>query len=342
MNRTLKVIAAVGAVGLMALTACSSASGSSGGSSAGSAAGEGAAFPVEGETIELIVPSAAGAGNDILARIIAPSLQEKLGANVEVINKEGGGQILGLSYIAESDPNGMTLGFTNIPSVLGRYLDPSKNATFTRSSFTPIGSFTSNTVGIFVKSDSPFQTFDDLSKAATAEPGVITTGTDSRAGDDHVNLLRLQEAAGQTYNIVHYNSGADKVASLVAGETQFAIGGVSSFYGQVQAGDVRALAVVADKESKFLPGVPTLKSLGVETPDMTSRFTLSVPAETAAAAVTAWEAALKATVEDPAIAQKLTDAATEPQFMNSADMIAMWTEREAETKPIIESLLAGG
>ena len=58
---------------------------------------------------------------------------------------------------------------------------------------------------------------------------------------------------------------------------EFAVGGVSSFYGQVQAGDVRALAVVADQESKFLPGVPTVDSLGFETPDMTSRFTLSVP-----------------------------------------------------------------
>lgn len=337
MNRTLQLIAAVSAVGVMALTACSSTSASSSSSS-----GEAAAFPVDGETIELVVPSAAGAGNDILARIIAPSLQEKLGANVEVLNKEGGGQIIGLTYIAEADPDGMTLGFTNIPSVLGRYLDPSKNATFTRESFTPVGSFTSNTVGIFVRNDSPFQTFDDLVKAAAADPGALTTGTDSRAGDDHVNLLKLQEAVDQTFNIVHYNSGADKVASLVAGETQFAIGGVSSFYGQIQAGDVRALAVVADKESQFLPGTPTLESLGFTVDDMTSRFTLSVPAETPAAAVTALEAALKATVEDPAIAQKLKDSATEPQFINSADIEALWIEREAATKPIIETLLAGG
>ena len=337
MNRTLTMIAAVSAVGLMALTACSSSSGAS-----SSSTGEAAAFPVEGETIELIVPSAAGAGNDILARIIAPSLQDKLGGNVEVMNKEGGGQIIGLTYLAEADPDGMTLGFTNIPSVLGRYLDPSKNATFTRESFTPVGSFTSNTVGIYVKSDSPFQTLDDLVKAAEADPGAVTTGTDSRAGDDHVNLLKLQDTLGAEFNIVHYNSGADKVAALVAGETQFAVGGVSSFYGQIQAGDVRPLAVVADEESEFLPGTPTLKSLGFETEDMTSRFTLSVPSETPAATVAALEAALKATVEDPAIAQKLKDSATEPQFINSADMQTMWTERETATKPIIESLLAGG
>ena len=59
---------------------------------------------------------------------------------------------------------------------------------------------------------------------------------------------------GAEFNIVHYNSGADKVAALVAGETQFAIGGVSSFYGQVQAGDVRALAVVADTRASSCPG----------------------------------------------------------------------------------------
>jgi tripartite-type tricarboxylate transporter receptor subunit TctC len=300
---------------------------------------EGAAFPVKGGTIQIIVPSAAGAGNDILARIIAPALQEKLGANVEVINKEGGGQIIGLSYLAEAKGDGMTIGFTNIPSILGRYLDPTKNAKFKRDSFAPVGSFTTNTVGVFVQKNSEFKTFADLVANAKANPGALTTGTDSRAGDDHINLLKLEKAVDSKFNIVHYNSGADKVAALVAGEVKFAIGGVSSFYGQVKAGDLRALTVVSDTESQFLPGVPTLKSAGFTADDMTSRFALSAPASTPASTVSKLEAALKAVVEDPAIAKKLTDAATEPKFLSAADMAKLWADREATTKPIIESLL---
>ena len=192
------------------------------------------------------------------------------------------------------------------------------------------------------QADSPYTTFQQLLDAVKAAPDTVTTATDSRAGDDHINLLRLQDAIGATFNIVHYDSGADKVAALVSGEVEFAIGGISSFNGQVKAGDLKALAVVADEETSFLPGVPTVKSLGFEVPDMTSRFALSVPAATPAATVAALEAALKAAVEDPAVQTKLKDAATEPTFLSAADVSALWAERETETKPIIESLLAGG
>ena len=95
-------------------------------------------FPKAGTTIEWIVPSAAGAGNDILARIMAPVMSEELGANIKVVNKEGGSQVIGLNYLASSATDGTTIGFTNIPSIFGRYLDPSKQAGFDRESFARI------------------------------------------------------------------------------------------------------------------------------------------------------------------------------------------------------------
>ena len=124
----------------------------------------------KGTTIEWIVPSAAGAGNDILARIMAPAMQETLGANVKVVNKEGGSQVIGLNYAANSKPDGHTIVYTNIPSILGRYLDPSKKAGFDRESFTPIGSFASNAIVIGVNKNSPYKTIKDLFDAAQGQP----------------------------------------------------------------------------------------------------------------------------------------------------------------------------
>ena len=100
-----------------------------------------APFPRDGATVEWVVPSAAGAGNDILARIMAPAMEAELGVPVKVVNKEGGSQVVGLNYLANAKPDGETIGFTNVPSILGRYLDPSKKAGFDRESFAPIGSF---------------------------------------------------------------------------------------------------------------------------------------------------------------------------------------------------------
>lgn len=301
--------------------------------------GTAAAFPKAGSTIEWVVPSAAGAGNDILARIMAPAMQANLGANIKVVNKEGGSQVVGLNYVANSKADGHTIGYTNIPSILGRYLDPSKKAGFDRSSFTPIGSFASNSVVIGVNKNSPHQDIKALFDAAKAAPGTLKVGTDSRAGDDHVNLRLLENKLGLDFNIVHYNSGADKIAALVAGEVDFALGGVSSFFGQYKSGDIRILTVIEDKASPFIPEVPTLKSAGFEIASMSNNFAVSVPDGTPADVVSALEASLKKASEDPAVQEKLKGAATQSVWVPGADVAKLWEERETLMKPVIDELL---
>lgn len=309
-------------------------------SSGGDDVAAGEDWPPSGTTIEWVVPSAPGAGNDILARLLAPVMAEELGATINVVNVEGGNQVIGIDQLASADPDGETIGFTNIPSILGRYLDPSQQATFDRSSFAPIGSFASNAVVIGVPADSPYDTIEDLFDAVDADPGVLTFATDSRGGDDHVNLRILEDELDLDMNIVHYNSGADKVAAVVAGEVDAAIGGVSSFYGQQQAGDLRILAVISDEPSPFLDDVPTLASAGYEVDPMQSQFTVSVPAETPDAIRDALEVALQAAAEDPEIVEALEGAATQPSWLDGAEAAELWQTREETVAPIIDEILA--
>jgi len=331
-RRTLGAFALVTAT---ALTACS------GGSSGGTEA-DAAAFPEAGSTLEWVVPSAAGGGNDILARIVAPALAEELGVTVQVVNREGGNQVIGLTELANADPDGTTFGYTNLPSILGRYLDPSQQASFDRESFTPFGSFASNDIVIAVPADSPVQTMEDFVEAAQDDPGAITAGTDSRAGDDHVNLSVLEQELDMDLNVVHYDSGSDKVAALVSGEVDMALGGVSSFFGPYQSGDIRLLAVVADEPNPFVEDVPTLTDAGFPGIDqMTSRFTLSVPAGTPEGIVTTLEAALEVATTDPEVMSALEDAATRPDFLDAQEAADLWAERETAVEPIIADLLVG-
>ncbi len=325
-------LALFAAAPLLALTGCSGAAAQSSADTP---------FPAEGTTIEWIVPSAAGGGNDILARIVAPALGEELGATVQVVNREGGNQVIGLTELAGADPDGTTLGNTNLPSILGRYLDPSQQASFDRESFIPVGSFASNDIVIAVPANSPYQSLGDLVAAAKADPGVLTAGTDSRAGDDHVNLAILEEALGIDLNIVHYDSGSDKTAALIAGEVDLALGGVSTVYGPAQSGDVEVLTVISDEPSPFIPDVPTLTSAGFDgVEDMTSRFTLSVPAGTPEATVTTLQDALEAATTQPEVMASLEEAAVEPSFSDAEAAAALWAEREAVVKPIVTELLA--
>jgi len=318
-----------------AVTAAAILTGCTGGSAPESAG----AFPKEGSTIEWVVPSAAGAGNDILARIVAPSMQETLGANVKVVNKEGGSQVIGLNYAANSKPDGHTLVYTNIPSILGRYLDPTKKAGFDRESFTPVGSFASNAIVIGVNKSSPYTNIKDLFTAVKASPGTVTVGTDSRGGDDHINLRMLEDALGLKFNIVHYNSGAEKISAMVAGEVDFALGGLSSFFGQFKSGEANILTVIQDSPSDFIPDVPTLKSEGFAVPPMSNNFAISVPAGTPAETVTVLETALKTAADDPTVQAKLEDAGVQPTWESGADIEKLWEEKETVIKPIISELL---
>lgn len=174
-----------------------------------------------------------------------------------------------------------------------------------------------------------------------ASPGTITVGTDSRAGDDHVNLRTIEKELGLEFNIVHYNSGADKIAALVSGEVDFALGGVSSFIGQAKSGEINVLSVLSDVPSPFFPEVTTLSEQGFEVAPMSNNFAVSVPAGTPAATVAALEAALQAATEDPDVVTALENAGTVPNWMPAADVATLWEEREATTKPIIEELIAG-
>ncbi|OZE36366.1 hypothetical protein CH278_05550 [Rhodococcus sp. 05-2254-5] len=305
-----------------------------------STADSGASFPRNGATVEWVVPSAAGAGNNILARIMAPAMETELGVPVKVVNKEGGSQVVGLNYLANAKPDGETIGFTNIPSILGRYLDPSKKAGFDRESFSPIGSFASNDIVIGVNKSSPYKNIAELFDAVKANPGSITVGTDSRAGDDHVNLRTLEDTLGLDFNIVHYNSGADKISALVSGETDFALGGVSSFYGQFASGEVNILSVLTEEQNKLIPEVPTLASEGYDAPFMTNNFAISAPAGTPDATMTTLQNALETALADPAVAEKLTGAATQPDWVSGADVATLWEQRETEIEPIIAELLA--
>lgn len=309
------------------------------GSACGPAAGGSAQFPQSSTKIEWVVPSAAGAGNDVLARIVGPALEAKLDAPVRVVNKEGGNQVIGLNYAANAKPDGQTMVYTNIPSIFGRYLDPSKKASFNRESFTPIGSFAFNDVVIGVNKSSKITTIKELFDAVKAEPGKITVGTDSRAGDDHVNLRVLEKELGLDFNIVHYNSGADKIAALISGEIDFALGGISSFIGPYKSGEVKILTVINEQASPFIPDVPTLASAGYQVDPMTNNFAVSVPAKTPAATVAAMETALKAAIETPEVAEKLKNAGTAPAWLSSAEVTTIWQEREAAAKPIIDELL---
>ena len=116
----------------------------------------------------------------------------------------------------------------------------------------------------------------------------------------------LEKKLGLDFNIVHYNSGADKIAALISGEIDFALGGVSSFIGPYKSGEIKILTVINEQPSPFIPDVPTLASEGYEVDPMTNNFAVSVPAKTPAEhGDRAGDRAARRRSRQPEVAEKL-------------------------------------
>src|SRR6195952_5052851 len=112
-------------------------------------------FPTPGQPINIIVPYPPGGGTDTSARMMAAGLQEQLHTTVQVINRPGAASQVGMTELVRSKPDGMTLGYAVLPALLTSYLDPRRQAIYTRKSFQPVATHYIATMTLAVHSDAP-------------------------------------------------------------------------------------------------------------------------------------------------------------------------------------------
>jgi tripartite-type tricarboxylate transporter receptor subunit TctC len=145
-----------------------------------------AQYPERG--ITLIVPYGAGGGTDITARLLAKDLEAVLGKPVTVENRAGGA---GWGALAQSRPDGYTLGYLNVPSMYAGYLDPKVGRKENLDSFTPLSNHVIDYNIWAVKADSPFKTVKDVIEAARRAPEAVTVTAYGAGSDDHLAILGI-------------------------------------------------------------------------------------------------------------------------------------------------------
>lgn len=326
----MKKLIAVAAVAALALTGCSSSAQPTG--SRSEAPTE--VFPSSGATVSLIVPFSAGGTTDITARAFATVLSEELSANVEVMNVPGAGGQLGLTELSAADPDGYTIGFTNLPSVITTYLVADRGATYDRSSFVPIGSLTRSTNYFAVSASSSYETLQDLLDAAGENPGAISVGV---AGDDErLGVEAAAASADVEFNLVPFDGGSEKTTALLGNQVDAIIGGGTTVVPGVMNGDFRALGIFGGDQDPFLPDIPTFKSLGIDI-DINGYLTVSAPAGTADETVAILGAAVEQAVQDETFQELVRGGFQEPMFLSSAEAAEVWAAQEAT----FEEQLAG-
>ena len=270
------------------------------------ATGNAGAQDFPNKPVQLMVAFPAGGSTDIGARIVASIAEKALGQPIVVVNKGGAGGQVGWTEMVRQRPDGHYIGYINLPATNTVILDPDRKAIFTEKDFTPIINHVLDPGVIWVKADSQYKTVQDLIDAAKKTPNTLRAATTGILSDDHLAILMTEEAApGAVFRLVHLEGGAAQFKELMAGNIDVAFDNVGSIVPRVRSGEVRALAVMDDARSKFLPDVPTMKELGYPTVMSNSTRGIAGPKGMPAAVVGKLREVLKKAMDDPEHVSKL-------------------------------------
>ena len=287
--------------------------------------------------IQLMVAFPAGGSTDIAARIVASIAEKAPGQPIVVVNRGGAGGQIGWTELVRQKPDGYYLGFINLPATNTVILDPERKAIFTEKDFTPIINQVLDPGVIWVRADSPYKTVQDLIDAARKSPGTIRAATTGILSDDHLAILMTEEAApGVKFRLVHLEGGAAQFKEIMAGNIDVAYDNVGSIVKRVQSGEVRALAVMDDVRSKFLPDVSTMKELGFRTVISSSTRGVAGPKDMPTPLVARLRDVLKKAMEDPEHVKKLEEQGIAIKIMIGDEYEKYFAETHAKAKKYTE------
>ena len=293
-----------------------------------------AAFPERGVTV--IVPYSPGGGSDISARLLARDFEPILGKPVTVENRVGGGGWVGWGSLAQSKPDGYTIGYINVPNIYAGYLDKQSGGTRKENleSFTPLINHVTDYNMWSVKPDSKFKTVKDVIEEAKKRPGTVTLNGGGHGTDDHVAVLGIGANNGTSFQMVHFRGTPDGKTQVLGGNIEVYACNVSEGAEDVKAGLIRPLGVMSPARSKFMPNVPTFREQGINEVWSTSRG-VAGPAGLPKDVETALIAMLEKTISSPEHKAKAEALSLDPDAIKGDAYRKFLKDSEQATKKLM-------
>jgi tripartite-type tricarboxylate transporter receptor subunit TctC len=262
-------------------------------------------------SVRIVVPFAPGGGADLIARLISPHLQHRLGQSFYVENRAGAAGRIGTGIAAKSEPDGHTLLMTTESSLviaphIGQSIgyDPLKD-------FAPISLLTRNTVILVVHPSVPADTLQDYMALARAKPGQLFYASSGVGGPNHLAGEVFNRMTG--LNIVHVpfpGTGA-AIPAVISNQVGAMWGFLAGLISHVREGTLKVLAVGGQQRSAALPDVPTVAEAGVPGYEAASWIGLLAPAATPQPTLdTIWDAVFTA-MQVPAVRYNLTSTGSD-------------------------------
>ncbi|MEX2036567.1 MAG: tripartite tricarboxylate transporter substrate binding protein [Xanthobacteraceae bacterium] len=254
--------------------------------------------------VRIVVPFAAGAGNDLLGRLLAAELTKRLGGQVYVENKPGAASQLGTDMVAKSTADGTTLlwtasdGLSVLPAVKASvpYKIP--------DDFVFIASLTRISFVITVNPKLPAKTVQELIAYAKANPGKLNYGSAGLGSAPHMGLVLFANAAGINMTHVPFQGLGPALNAVMAGTVDLALSTVPFAKPQAEAGTVRNLAITGIARDPLLPNVPTLQEVGLPV-TVQVFFGLLAPKNTPEPIVARLRKEIAEIAKEPAVVERL-------------------------------------
>ncbi len=291
----------------------------------------GAAASYPERPIRLVVPSAAGGGTDIIARLIGQGLNEAWGQTVVVDNRGGAGGQAGVTIVAkQSAPDGYTLllgsvGHLSFAPAIRRNLGYDALRDLTPITLAAVQPFV-----VAVANSVPAKSIAELAALAKAKPKSLTYGSGGVGAASHLGVELLQLTGGFQMLHVAYKGSNPAITAVMGNEIQVALAGLSTVLPHARAGKLRAVAVTGSKRAQIAPEVPTVAESGVPSYVFDVWYGLVFPGGTPRALVDKTQAEVVRLLASPEVSRRFNLAGVEPQT-NTPAAFADLIQREIVT-----------
>jgi len=276
--------------------------------------------------VRIVVPFGPGGTSDILARLIAPALSQRLGQNVIIENRAGAGGNIGADAVAKSRPDGHSLLLLDV-SVLA-----TNPFLFARMPFdaerdlAPVQMVIYAPYILAVNNSLPVRNAAELAAFAKANPGRLNAGNSGTGTLTHIVALSLAQHWGGAMEHVPYRGGAPALLALVSQEANLTMAGATQSMPYVVNGQMRGIAVTGPRRFPNLPDLPTFRELGWPEPESGTWQGLMTQGQTPQAVIARLEREVAAVLNEPAVKARIGELGGEVV----ADGAAAFRRRLAE------------
>jgi len=287
--------------------------------------------------VALIVPFPPGGSTDLIARVLAPKLQEKLGGSFVTDNKAGATGTIGAAFVARAPADGYTLLVSSLgPYVIAPHLIEKVN-------YDALKDFDYITVAVqapnvlVVPASSPHKSMADVIAFHKANPNKFTLASSGNGSSDHLTAEIFWQQTGTTGIHVPYKGGGPVMNDLLGSQVDGSFMNINTAMPQILAGKLRPLSITSAKRSPLLPNVPSLEELGIKEANVYSWQAVAAPKGVPADIKAKLHGAIVAGLNDPQVKAKLLELGFEIVANTPEQFSAFQAAEFARWKKLIQS-----